>query len=199
MWFGLMALTVSGFFSTALGVWGVDYFKQQFHLSATKAGALTPAIGAGAAIGLIGGGELADWLLKRGVLNARVYVTAVSSVFATVFFLPAFFTHSLPIAAVCLFFGSFCMTAPVAPSEALTSDVIPAVLRGRAAAIRSIVRALSALAPLIVGALADRYTLASALAIVTPLYAIGGLVMLLAAKSYPADLAFVAADARARA
>jgi predicted MFS family arabinose efflux permease len=199
MWFGLMALTVSGFFASALSVWGVDYFKQQFHVSATKAGALTPAIGAGAALGLIGGGEVADWLLKRGVLNARVYVTAVTSVLATVFFLPAFFSHNLGMSAVFLFFGSLCMTAPVAPSEALTSDVVPGDLRGRAAAIRSIVRALSALAPLVVGVLADRFTLSHALAIISPIYAIGGIVMLLAAKTYPADLAFVAADARARA
>jgi predicted MFS family arabinose efflux permease len=196
MWFGLMALTVSGFFSSALGVWGVDYFKQAFHLSATKAGAMTPAIGLGAVIGLVGGGEVSDWLLKRGVLNARVYVTAVASVLATVFFLPAFFTHSLPIAAVCLFFGSLCMTAPVAPGEALTSDVVPGALRGRAAAIRSIVRALSALAPLVVGVLADRIGLPHALAAISPLYAVGGVVMLLAARTYPADLAFVAAEAR---
>ena len=72
MWFGLMALTVSGFFSSALAVWGIDYFKQQFNMSATKAGGFAGAIGAGAALGLIGGGEVADWLFKRGVLYARV-------------------------------------------------------------------------------------------------------------------------------
>ncbi|MBA2607559.1 MAG: MFS transporter, partial [Actinobacteria bacterium] len=137
MWFGLMALTISGFLTSALAVWGIDFFKQAFDLSATKAGAFVPAIGGGAAIGLIGGGELADWLLRRGVLNARVYVTAVASVLASAFFLPAFLTNSLPLAAVLLFFGSMFMTAPVAPSEALTSDVVPGELRGRAAAIRS--------------------------------------------------------------
>lgn len=196
MWFGLMALTISGFLSSALAVWGIDFFKQAFDVSATKAGAFVPAIGGGAALGLIGGGELADWLLRRGVLNARVYVTAVGSVLATVFFLPAFLTDSLPLAAVLLFFGSFCMTTPVAPSEALMQDVVPGALRGRAASIRSIVRALSALAPFIVGVLADRFDLPTALAIITPLYGIGGLLMLLAARSYPGDLAFVAAEAR---
>ncbi|MDP1793820.1 MAG: MFS transporter, partial [Acidimicrobiales bacterium] len=198
MWFGLMALTVSGFFSSALAVWGIDYFKEAFDLSATQAGGYAGAIGAGAALGLIGGGEIADWLFKRGVVNARVYVTAVSSVLATAFFLPSFFTTNLAIGAPLLFLGSACMTAPVAPSEALTSDVVPGELRGRASSIRSIVRALSALAPLIVGFLADQFDLPTALAIISPLYAIGGLVMLLAAKTYPADLAFVAANARAR-
>lgn len=196
MWFGLMSLTISSFLLGALGVWGIEFFKQAFDLSATKAGAFVPVIGGGAALGLVGGGELADRLLHRGVTNARVYVTAVSSVLASIFLLPAFLTSSLPLAATLLFFGSFCLTIPVAPSEALVSDVVPGELRGRAAAIRSIVRALSALAPLIVGALSDATDLPTALAMVTPLYAVGGLVMLFAARTYPADLAFVAAQAR---
>jgi MFS family permease len=196
MWFGLMSLTISSVLLGALSVWGIEFFKQAFDLSATKAGAFVPAIGAGAAIGLVGGGELADHLLRRGMTNARVYVTAVSSVLASVLLLPAFLTSSLPLAAVLLFFGSLCLTTPVAPSEALVSDVVPGELRGRAAAIRSMVRALSALAPLLVGVLSDATDLPTALAMLTPLYAVGGLVMLLAARTYPADLAFVAAAAR---
>ena len=197
MWFGLMSLTISGFLLSALGVWGIEFFKQHFHLSATKAGGFAAAIGAGAALGLILGGEIADWLLRRGMRNARVYVTAVTSILATVFMLPGLLTHSLGLAAVLMFFGSFCLTAPVAPSEALTSDVVPGELRGRAAAIRSIVRALSAVAPFFVGVVADRTSLATSLAAFTPTFAIGGVVMLFAAKTYPADLAAVAARARA--
>ena len=196
MWFGLMSLTISSFLLGALGVWGIEFFKRAFDLSATEAGAFVPAIGAGAAIGLVAGGELADRLLRRGNANARVHVTAVSSVLASVFLLPAFLTSSLPVAAVLLFFGSFCLTVPVAPSEALVSDVVPGELRGRASAIRGIVRALSALSPLLVGVLSDVTDLSTALAIISPVYAVGGLVMLLAARSYPADLAFVAAQAR---
>ena len=197
MWFGLMSLTISGFLLSALGVWGIEFFKQHFHLSATKAGGFAAAIGAGAALGLVLGGEIADWLLRRGLRNARVYVTAVTSIFATVFMLPGLLTHSLGLAAVLMFFGSFCLTAPVAPSEALTSDVVPGELRGRAAAIRSIVRALSALAPFFVGVVADRTSLSTSLAAFTPFFAVGGVVMLFAAKTYPADLAAVAARARA--
>ncbi|MEY2470892.1 MAG: hypothetical protein QOK28_221 [Actinomycetota bacterium] len=198
MWFGLMSLTISGFLLSALGVWGIEYFKQHFKLSATAAGGAAAAIGAGAALGLVLGGEIADWLLRRGVLNARVYVTAVSSILASVFMLPGLLSHSLKVAALLMFFGSFCLTAPVAPSEALTSDVVPGELRGRAAAIRSIVRALSATAPFFVGVVADRYGLTKSLAAFTPTFAIGGIVMLFAAKTYPADLAAVAARARAQ-
>ena len=189
MWFGLMALTISGFLMTALGVWGVDFFKQSFDLSATEAGAFVPVIGGGAALGILGGGEVADRLLARGILNARVYVVAVPSVLASVLLLPAFLSSSIAVSAVCLFFGSLCLTLPVAPAEALVSDVVHGNLRGRAAAIRSVVRALTALAPLIVGVISDATDLSTALALMTPLYAVGGLVMLLAARTYPSDLA----------
>src|SRR5204862_2036248 len=93
--------------------------------------------------------------------------------------------------ATLLFFGSLCLTIPVAPSEALVSDVVPGDLRGRASAIRSLVRALSALSPLLVGYLSGVTDLATALAILSPPYAIGGLVLLLAARTYPSDLAAV--------
>jgi len=196
MWFGLLSLTISSFLLGALGVWGIDFFKQAFDMSASRAGLFVPVIGGGAALGLVGGGEVADRLLRRGVTNARVYVTAVSSVLASVLLLPAFLTSSLPLASALLFLGSTCLTIPVAPSEALVSDVVPSQLRGRAAAVRSVVRAFAALSPLLVGALSDATDLPTALALVTPLYAIGGLVMLLAARTYPADLAFVAAESR---
>ncbi len=199
MWFGLMSLTISSFLLAALSFWGIDFFKQAFDLSATEAGAFVPVIGIGTVVGLVCGGEIADLLLRRGVTNARVYVTAVASVLASVFMFPAYFTDSLALGAVFLGVGSFFLTVPVAPSEALVSDVVPGELRGRAAAIRSAVRALAAIAPFIVGVLSDATSLPTALATITPLYAIGGLVMLLAARTYPADLAFVAADAKARA
>jgi predicted MFS family arabinose efflux permease len=196
MWFALMSLTISSFLLGALSVWGVDFFKQGFDLSATEAGAFLPVIGSGTLIGLVGGGELSDRLLRRGITNARVYVSAVGGILASALLVPAFLSSSLAAAAVLLFFGSFFLSLPIAPTEALMSDVVPGELRGRAAAIRSIVRALSALAPLAVGALADATDLPTALAIVSPLYAIGGFVMFFAARTYPADLAFVAAEAR---
>ena len=82
MWFGLMALTISQFFTGALGYWGIEFFKRAFDLNATKAGAFAPLIGAGAVLGLVAGGEVADRLLRRGDVNARVHVTAAASVLA---------------------------------------------------------------------------------------------------------------------
>jgi hypothetical protein len=62
--------------------------------------------------------------------------------------------------------------------------------------MRSVVRSIGALSPLLIGWLSDQWGLRVALAAVAPLYGAGGLVMLLAARSYPTDLSFVVAESR---
>ena len=69
-------------------------------------------------------------------------------------------------------------------------------LRGRAAGLRSIVRSASSLMILIIGVLKGFFGLQTALVAVTPVYALGGVIMLFAARTYPSDLAFVAAESR---
>jgi hypothetical protein len=49
---------------------------------------------------------------------------------------------------------------------------------------------------LVVGILKGFFGLQAALVAITPLYAIGGVIMLFAARTYPSDLAFVAAESR---
>jgi len=49
---------------------------------------------------------------------------------------------------------------------------------------------------LVIGALKGVFGLRTALMVVTPVYAVGGLIMWFAARTYPSDLAFVAAESR---
>jgi MFS family permease len=130
------------------------------------------------------------------VVNARIYVVVVSSILATIAFVPAFLSSDLAVTLPLFFVGGIFLTLPVAPSDALLTDVVVAPLRGRAAGIRSLVRSAAGLMPLVIGALKGVYGLQTALVIVTPVYAIGGLIMLLAARTYPSDLAFVVAESR---
>lgn len=196
MWFGVLALTISQLLLNALQFWGVEYFKRVHDLGAAAAGGVTALLGAGSVFGILGGGIVADRLLARGVLNARVYVVAYGSMAATLFLGPALASTSLVVTAPLLFVGGALLTLPVAPAEALVSDVVVAELRGRAATVRSVVRALSAIGPLFVGVLADAIGLRAALVSLTPLYAAGGFVMLGAARHYPSDVAFVVAESR---
>jgi MFS family permease len=170
-------------------------------LSEAQAGGVAALLGIGSIVGILGGGFLADRYLRRGHLNARVYVTAAGSLAASIVLVPAFASTSLLVTAPLFFLGGIFLTLPVAPSEALVSDVVVSELRGRAATIRSVVRALSALGPLLVGALSQRLgddadSLRRALVAITPVYAVGGLLMLRAARHYPSDLAYVVAESR---
>lgn len=196
MWFGVLALTISQLLLNGLQFWGVEYFKRVHHLGAAAAGGVTALLGLGSVFGILGGGFLADRLLARGVVNARVHVVAYGSIAATLVLAPAFASTWLAVTAPLLFLGGLFLTLPVAPAEALVSDVVVAELRGRAATVRSAVRALSAVGPLLIGVLADAIGLRGALVAMTPLYAIGGVIMLGAARHYPADVAFVVAESR---
>ncbi|MEY2571751.1 MAG: hypothetical protein QOE63_2101 [Acidimicrobiaceae bacterium] len=196
MWFGVIGITISQALLVGLGFWGVPFFKEAQHLSASAAGGYVIVFGLGAAIGVLSGGFVADRLLRRGIVNARIYVVVASSLIATAAFVPAFASHSLAITAPLFVVGGFFLTLPVAPADALLTDVVVAQLRGRAAALRSVVRSAAGLAPLAIGALKGLTDLRTALVLFTPLYAVGGLIMLGAARHYPGDLAFVIAESR---
>jgi MFS family permease len=167
-----------------------------FGLSASQAGGFAVLFGIGAAVGVVAGGFVSDRLLRRGIVNARVYVVAFSSMIATALFFPAFVSTTFAITLPLFLVGGLFLTLPLAPADAMLSDVVVAPLRGRAASMRSVVRSLSGLAPLIIGWLSSLTDLRTALIIFTPLYAVGGFVMLAAARTYPADLAFVVAESR---
>ena len=194
MWFAVVGLTISQFFLAALGYWGIEFFKRVHGLSASAAGLYAAVLGIGSFVGLAGGGILADRLLRRGHLNARVVVASVGSIAATFVLIPALLVDGLLLSGVLFFLSGVFVTLPVAPSEALMTDVVVAQIRGRAASIRSVVRSVGNASPALIGVLSDATDLRTALAVTAPLYVVGGVVMLFAARTYPADLAFVAAE-----
>jgi MFS family permease len=196
MWFGVVGITVSAALLAGLGFWAVPYFKEIHGLSASAAGGYTVIFGLGAAAGVVSGGFVSDRLLRKGIVNARIYVVVVSSIIATVIFVPAFASTSLAVTLPLFLVGGLFLTLPIAPADALLTDVVVAPLRGRAAALRSIVRSAAGVMPLVIGGLKAIFDLRIALVVITPLYALGGLIMWFAARTYPADLAFVAAESR---
>jgi MFS family permease len=202
MWLGTMFFTVSQLLLNGLSFWGVEYFKRVHHLGPAAAGGFATVLGAGSAVGILTGGMLADWLLRRGHVNARVYVAAFGAMGATLVLVPAFASTNLAVSAPLLFVGGVLLTVPIAPAEALCTDVVLPELRGRGAMVRQIVRTGSWAGPYLIGLISDIIAPNTALglrwAIVTacPFYALGGLIMLAAARYYPSDIAYVIAHSR---
>ena len=202
MWFGTMFLTVSQLLLAGLSFWGVEYFKRVHHLGPAAAGAFTTVLGAGSAVGIVTGGVVADRLLRRGHVNARVYVAAFGAIGATVVLVPAFASTNLLVSAPLLFAGGVLLTIPIAPAEALCTDVVIPELRGRGVMVRQVVRTASWAGPYLIGVISDLIApntalgLRWAIVVACPFYALGGLIMLGAARYYPRDIAYVIAHAR---
>lgn len=192
-----VGLALTGLMGNGLGAWGLTFFKRTFHLSSVKAGALAPALGAGSFIGVLAGGFVADWLVKRGFLRARLVVTALGFGTASLVFLAAFTTSRLAVAAPLLGIGSALAALPTGPQYAAMMDVTPTSLRSQAAAAFNVLAACGAAGALLVGGLSTALgSLRLALLCVSPFYLVGAALVMLAAPTYVADVAMVVGDAR---
>jgi MFS family permease len=193
-----IGIAVTGIMGTGLGVWGLAYFKRTFGLSGTQAGALAPLLGAGAFVGVLGGGFLSDRLLSRGWLRARVLVTGFGFLGAGVLFLATFTTTTLAVAAPLIAVAAGFAALPTGPQFALLMDVTPSPLRSQASAAANVLQACGAIGAAIVGGLSTLFgeNLRLALLCVSPFYIIGALLVLSARRTYVEDMAIVVAEAK---
>lgn len=195
-----IGFAVGGLMGNSLMTWGIPYFKRTFDLSSTEAAGLAPILGLGAFLGVLGGGFIADRLLDRGMVRARLYVTVVGFGGAGIVLFAALSTTSLPVAAPLLAVGTGLSTLPTGPQYAFMMDVTPAPMRSQAAAALNILLATGALGSLLVGGLSTLFdeNLRLALWCMSPCYVIGAAIILMARRTYVEDVALVVAEARAR-
>ena len=153
-------------------------------------------VGIGSLAGVLTGGALGDYLLKRGVLNARVWTPAVAAAVTALLFVPAIFAHSATTAVPYLVAAAFFLGAQNPPLDAARLDIMPPLLWGRAEAVRTLLRSLAiALAPLLFGAVSDQIGLQWTFGImILPLGASSWL-LFKGLRTYPADVATAAASA----
>ncbi len=136
----------------------------------------------------------------RGHIDARIVVPAVAFLAMTAAFAPAVITTSLFVAVPLLVLAACLLSLANPPLDAARLDVIPSTMWGRAEAVRTVLRTtLEALAPLAFGATAE-YVFGgtgtnglepTVLVMLVPLVA-SPLVLLLARRSYPTDVATAA-------
>jgi len=180
-----------------LGTWGITYFKRAFHLSAVKVGALVPIIGVGGFLGVLAGGFLADWMLRGGMVRARVVVTAVGFGGAGILYLLAFSTTRLALAAPLLGVGATMAALPTGPMYAAMMDVVPSPMRSQASAAANVLMAFGAVGALVTGGLSTLFdNLRLALLAMSPFYVLGAVLVMMACRTYVSDVAVVVAEAR---
>ncbi len=152
----MVAIALGYFFLGGARTFGVIFFSGHYHLGQATATATSAVLGVGAILGILIASRLADRLLCRGRLRARVTIGAIGYLAAAVLLVPPIVTTDLVMALPLYVLATAALTAPSAPLDAAILDVIPGPLWGRAEGILTAVRTLAmAAAPVLFGFLAD--------------------------------------------
>ena len=197
----LIAASACGYYFLA-GVltFGIEFTTEQYSVGQAVANLLLLVIGAGAILGVLAGGYAGDALVRRGHLDGRILVSAVTASAATVLFFPAIFTRAAGSAVLYLSLAAFFLSAQNPPLDAARLDIMPPQLWGRAEAVRTLLRSLAqALAPLLFGAVSDylfgggRSGLQWTFAIMLVPLAASAVLLFKARRTYATDVASAAA------
>ncbi|RDH74470.1 MFS transporter [Mycolicibacterium moriokaense] len=202
----IVASTCGYVFFTGLATFAVVLLRGRFGVPQAVAMPLVAVIGIGALIGSLSSGRIADSMARRGHLSARVTVAGTAFLIAGVFFLPVLLSASLAVAVVFAFLAAIGLGGVNPALDAVRLDIMHSRLWGRAEAVRTTLRTgFTAVAPLVFGFLSVRFSPESRdaqlattgaiglqrafLVMLLLLFAAGGLVLLVARRTYPADVA----------
>ncbi len=154
----LIAASALGyFFQAGVNTFGVVFVVANFGVSQSVATSLLAVIAIGALAGTVLGGRLADRLLRRGHVTARMVVAGASFLASSAIFVPGLLDHHLRVAVPLFILAAVALAMPNAPLDAARLDIVPARLWGRAEAVRTVLRtAAVAMAPLLFGVISDQ-------------------------------------------
>jgi predicted MFS family arabinose efflux permease len=148
----VIASALGYFFFSGLQTFGVELLRGRFGLGQTTASTLLVVVGAGAVLGTVTSGRLADRRLAAGHVAARPVVAGVAFVAAAALFVPGLLLPALVTALPLVMLGAIAYGATNPPLDAARLDVVQHHLWGRAEAVRTALRSLfEASAPLVFG------------------------------------------------
>lgn len=153
----LIASSVLGYFFLAgLEAFAILFAETHYQTSQTLISPALVIVGAGAVVGTLLGGRLADRLIGKGVADARVLLAGIAFVASVALFLPALASTSLLVSLPLFAVAAIFVAAPNPPLDASRLDVVPSKLWGRAEAVRTFGRSLlQAFAPLVFGVISS--------------------------------------------
>jgi MFS family permease len=215
----IAASTIGYFFLAGLRTFALVFVRGHFGLSQGTATVVLFLAGLGAIAGVLVSGRIADRMLRRGRLDARIVVGAIAYFIATACLAPVLATTSLALALPLLVLAGAGLSSPNPPLDAARLDIVPSWLWGRAEGVRTLLRQTGqAAAPLLFGIVADALggarvstnaqgpvsahtgqALAQTFGIMlVPLLA-SGLVLFVARHHYPRDVATAVASEQSQA
>ena len=200
----IIASACGYFYLSGVETFGTEFVRQQYRIDQVLANFLLLVVGVGAVIGTLVAGGLSDRLLRGGYLNGRILVAALAAIGATSLFIPALVAHSAVTAVPYLTLAALLLAAQNPPIDAARLDIVPALLWGRAEAVRTVLRSLAqSLAPVLFGLTSDhvfgggRHGLQWTFTVMLITMGASGVILLRALKTYPRDVATAAASVQA--
>ena len=144
------------FFFAGLSAFLVVFVKGHYHVNQATTTLVLLLLVIAAVIGTLVSGRVTDKMVRRGFLEARVWIPAVCYIAATGLFIPGILIDHLNPAIWFDIAGAALLSAANPPLDAARLDIIPAGLWGRAESARTVIRSLAqALAPVLFGLFAD--------------------------------------------
>jgi MFS family permease len=144
------------YFLSGVQAFGTEFVSGQYHVGQVLANLLLLVVGAGAVGGVLASGQVADTLLRRGRMNARIMTAAVAAAATVLLFIPVLTTHSALTAIPYVVVAAACLSAQNPPIDSARLDIMPPWLWGRAEGVRTFLRtAAQALAPVLFGVFSD--------------------------------------------
>ncbi|HJS84824.1 MAG TPA: MFS transporter [Acetobacteraceae bacterium] len=149
----IVASSLAYFFFAGVRAFGMIYLTQHYGVSRSTLSALVIAIGIGGIIGVVMGGWISEWFLRRGWFTTRVALPGITLFLSVLFFGPAIWTTSLGLGIILLTVGAAMLGSANPPIDAARLDIMHPRLWGRAESGRMALRAtLEGGAPLLFGA-----------------------------------------------
>jgi MFS family permease len=144
------------FFLAGLQTFAVVFIRAHYGTSQATATGMLGLLVIGALVGTLISGPLTDWLLRQGLLSARIWVPAVGYMAAAVLLAIGIVNTSVTPAIWFFMAGAAALSAANPPLDAARLDIMPPGLWGRAESVRTVLRTVGqAIAPLLFGAVAD--------------------------------------------
>ncbi|MCW2778569.1 MAG: transporter [Frankiales bacterium] len=195
----LLAVAAGSYYLAGASAFSTLFAVARYDVSTPVADLALVALGAGALWGIVVGSRLSDRLSAQGRGAHRLTWTAGGYLLTAVAWMPALFVHSLPLALPFLVLGSAALGSTIPSLDAIRLDVVPPSMRGRAEAVRTLVRAIAeGGAPLAFGLIAshaggDDEGLQLAFLLALPGLVVAAGLVLVARRTHDRDRAPVAA------
>ncbi|MCW2621385.1 MAG: transporter [Frankiales bacterium] len=152
----LLAASIGSYYLAGAGAFSVLFAVEHYGVRTEVADLALLALGSGAVLGILTGSRLSDRLSAEGRGSLRLRYAGRAYVIAACAWLPALLAEQLLVALPFLMLGSAALAATIPVLDAVRIDVIVPGIRGRAEAVRTVMRAVvEGAAPLFFGLITD--------------------------------------------